>query len=81
MLNYKNHAIYVYVWNQISVLIVALSDIMTENIQYIIIGAIVGWAGIYLLRRLYTTFNPPKDGCTGGCGCAAAELKKEESRK
>lgn len=51
---------------------------MTENIQYIIIGAIVGWAGIYLVRRLYSTFNPPKDGCGGGCGCAAAELKKNK---
>ena len=78
MLNYKNHAIYVYPWNQIRVLIVALYNIMTQNIQYIIIGVIVGWAGIYLLRRLYNTFNPPKDGCGGGCGCATAELKKQK---
>lgn len=52
--------------------------IMTQNIQYIIIGIIAGWAGIYLLRRLYHTFNPPKNGCAGGCGCAATELKKEK---
>jgi hypothetical protein len=51
---------------------------MSENIQYIIIGTIVGWAGIYLLRHLYKSFNPPKDGCGGGCGCAATELKKEK---
>ena len=51
---------------------------MAQNIQYIIIGAIVGWAGIYLLRRLYSTFNPPKNGCGGGCGCATTELKKEK---
>ncbi|WP_018343489.1 hypothetical protein [Cytophaga aurantiaca] len=51
---------------------------ITQNTQYIIIGAIVGWAGIYLLRRIYNAFNPPKDGCAGGCGCASAELKKEK---
>jgi hypothetical protein len=51
---------------------------MTENIQYIIIGAIVGWAAIFLGRRLYSTFNPPKDGCAGGCGCATTELKKNK---
>lgn len=51
---------------------------MTQNTQYIIIGVIVGWAGIYLLRRLYNAFNPPKDGCSGSCGCASAELKEKK---
>jgi hypothetical protein len=49
---------------------------MNENLQYIVIGTIVGWAGIYLIRRVYNTFKIPKDGCGGNCGCAATELKK-----
>lgn len=49
---------------------------MAENTQYILIGLIVGWAGIYLLRRLLSIFKAPKEGCGGGCGCAATELKK-----
>ncbi len=51
---------------------------MNTTIQYIIIGAIVGWAGVYLFRKIYAMFNVPKDGCGSGCGCAATELKKEK---
>jgi uncharacterized membrane protein YeaQ/YmgE (transglycosylase-associated protein family) len=51
---------------------------MTDIIQYIIIGLIVGLAGRYLIKQIFNTFKSSKDGCVGGCGCAATELKKQK---
>lgn len=51
---------------------------MALTVQYIIIGIVVGWAGIYLIRKVSAMFRVPEDGCGGGCGCAGTELKKEQ---
>jgi hypothetical protein len=51
---------------------------MSENTQYIIIGLVVGWSGLFLARRLYNTFKTPKDGCGNACGCAVTDLKKQK---
>jgi hypothetical protein len=50
---------------------------MNPLIEYIIIGTITGWAGLFLFRKIYSMFQTPKDdSCGGSCGCAAGELKK-----
>jgi hypothetical protein len=51
---------------------------MNQNIEYIIIGTAAGWAGFYLIRRVYKAFRIKDDGCEGACGCASADLKKNK---
>lgn len=51
---------------------------MNPYIEYTIIGITAGWAGFYLIRKIYRTFKPSDNGCGGSCGCAAAELQKNK---
>jgi len=54
---------------------------MTLNKEYIIVGMIFIIALFYISRRIYNSFSAKKDSCEGGCGCAAADLKKKDFKK
>ncbi|WP_299248532.1 FeoB-associated Cys-rich membrane protein [uncultured Cytophaga sp.] len=47
---------------------------MSENIQNIIIATIVGWALIYIVRRLFKQTSSKSEGC-GGCSSNEAQQK------
>jgi len=51
---------------------------MNPYFEYIVIGIAAGWAGFYLIRRIYRAFSKSSDGCEGSCGCAAADLHKNK---
>jgi hypothetical protein len=50
---------------------------MSENIQNIIIVAIVGWAVIYFVRSLFKKTNSKNKGC-GGCASNESNEKIEK---
>lgn len=51
---------------------------MNPYFEYSIIALAAGFAGIYLIRKIYRAFKPLNDGCGGSCGCAATDLKNNK---
>jgi hypothetical protein len=47
--------------------------------QLLVALAVVAGAGFYLVRQTWRAWTAKKDGCGGGCGCAAKKPAKESA--
>ena len=46
--------------------------------QLVLSLLLIGVAAAYLVRRGIRAWQPPKSGCTGGCGCSKATTANQQ---